>query len=472
MPDVVIAGAGVVGLAAALLLAKDCHRVTVLERDRAAPPETPDAAWTGWQRRGISQFRQLHYFQPRFRVIVEDELPEVAEALDRAGALRFNPVLAAPAALAAGTCPGDEAFTVLTARRPVIESVLAQVTADTPGIAVRRGTAVTCLLTGATAARGVCHITGIGLQDGTQLRADLVVDATGRRSRLPALLQAIGAPAPVEEREDCGFVYYARHFRDPAGSIPEMLGLNLQDYGSISSLTLPADNGTWGVGLITSARDKAARALKDTACWTRVLRSLPLVAHWTDGEPLDERIVVMAGIEDRHRSFTRAGRPIATGLVAVGDAWACTNPSIGRGASIGLLHALALRDLLRTSAIEDPPTFTRRWEAITRETVEPWYRATLRYDRHRLAEIEAAMNGTPYEPADPAWATAKALAHGASADGGLLRARLRIAGVLTTPGELMAEPGLADRIKHAGSDWRDHPLPGPGRKQLLQLLSS
>ena len=41
------------------------------------------------------------------------------------------------------------------------------------------------------------------------------------------------------------------------------------------------------------------------------------------------------------------GRPVATGLVAVGDSWACTNPSIGRGASIGLLHAVALRDVLR-----------------------------------------------------------------------------------------------------------------------------
>jgi flavin-dependent dehydrogenase len=180
----------------------------------------------------------------------------------------------------------------------------------------------------------------------------------------------------------------------------------------------------------------------------------------------------MAGIEDRHRSFTRAGHPIATGLVAVGDAWACTNPSIGRGASIGLLHALALRDLLRTGAIEDPRTFTSRWEAVTLQTVEPWYRATLRYDRHRLAEIEAAVNGTPYEPGDRAWETTKALAHGASADDELLRARLRIAGVLDTPGELMAEPGLADRVKRVGSDWRDHPLPGPGRKQLLQLLSS
>ena len=313
MPDVVIAGAGVVGLAAALLLAKDRHRVTVLERDRAAPAEDPEAAWTGWQRREVSQFRQLHYFQPRFRAIVEGELPEVAQALERAGALRFNPVQAAPAALSAGGCPGDEAFTALTARRPVAESVLARVAADAPGITVRRGVTVTRLITGTPAAAGVCHVAGVGLQDGTELRADLVVDATGRRSRLPGLLPAIGAPPPIEEREDCGFVYYARHFRGPGGSVPEVLGPILQDYGSISSLTFPADNGTWGVGLITSARDKAVRALKDTARWTRVLRSLPLAAHWIDGEPLDERIVVMAGIEDRHGASPAPGAPSRPG---------------------------------------------------------------------------------------------------------------------------------------------------------------
>jgi hypothetical protein len=36
----------------------------------------------------------------------------------------------------------------------------------------------------------------------------------------------------------------------------------------------------------------------------------------------------------------------------------------------------------------------------------------------------------------------------------------------------MAETGLADRVKRVGGDWRDHPLPGPGRKQLLRLLGS
>ena len=60
------------------------------------------------------------------------------------------------------------------------------------------------------------------------------------------------------------------------------------------------------------------------------------------------------------------------------------------------------------------------------------------------------MNETSYEPGDPAWEITKALAHGASVDGELFRARLRIAGVLDTPGDLMAEPGLLNRVKRVG----------------------
>ena len=123
-------------------------------------------------------------------------------------------------------------------------------------------------------------------------------------------------------------------------------GRLLQEYGTVSVLTLPADNGTWGIGIIASAKDKAMRALKDVDGWTNVIRSMPLCAHWLDGEPLDDRVAVMAKIEDRHRSFVLDGHPVATGVVALADSWACTNPSVGRGISIGTMHAVGLRDLV------------------------------------------------------------------------------------------------------------------------------
>jgi 2-polyprenyl-6-methoxyphenol hydroxylase-like FAD-dependent oxidoreductase len=51
-------GGGVCGLATGLMLARDGHDVTVLERDPAPVPETLEDAWDLWERGGVSQFRQ------------------------------------------------------------------------------------------------------------------------------------------------------------------------------------------------------------------------------------------------------------------------------------------------------------------------------------------------------------------------------------------------------------------------------
>src|SRR5215212_2094921 len=76
---VVVMGAGVVGLTTAMLLNRDGHEVTVVERDGAEPDGSPEALWSDWQRRGVNQFRLLHYFQPEFRARLERELPAVVE---------------------------------------------------------------------------------------------------------------------------------------------------------------------------------------------------------------------------------------------------------------------------------------------------------------------------------------------------------------------------------------------------------
>ena len=53
-------------------------------------------------------------------------------------------------------------------------------------------------------------------------------------------------------------------------------------------------------------------------------------------------------------------------MLALADSWACTNPSLGRGASIGMLHVCALRDVIREVDLE-PGTrdaLVRRFEII------------------------------------------------------------------------------------------------------------
>jgi 2-polyprenyl-6-methoxyphenol hydroxylase-like FAD-dependent oxidoreductase len=250
-----------------------------------------------------------------------------------------------------------------------------------------------------------------------------------------------------------------------------MIGPLLTPYGTISILTLPADNGTWSLGVITSARDKALRSLKDVAAWTRTVKAFPLAAHWIDGEPLDDQVAIMAKIEDRHRSFVVDGAPVVTGVLPVGDSWACTNPSVGRGMSIGLLHAIALRDLLRAGPLDDPVALARAWHDATLETVEPWYRSTLSFDRHRLAEIEAGIAGVAYETDDPSWEITQALQHGSMQDPDVFRGFLKIAGLQALPEEVLAEPGMFERVVAAGADWRDAPILGPDRDALLKTAA-
>ena len=270
---------------------------------------------------------------------------------------------------------------------------------------------------------------GVVTESGDELRADLVVDAGGRRSALPRWLADIGTRPPLEELEDCGFVYYGRHFRSDDGSVPPAIGGLLQPYDSVSILTLPADNGTWGVGIIASAHDANLRATRDVDVWERVVRSYPLVAHWADGEPLDDDIAVMAKIEDRHRAFVVDGEPVVTGVAALGDAWACTNPSLGRGATIGLLHARTLRDAIRAHALDDHVGFAHTWHATVQDTVEPLYRDTLAFDRHRLAEIDAQIAGVSYETDDSGWLLGEALAASTAKSPDSLRDFLDIVGL-------------------------------------------
>ena len=472
MAEVLIVGGGVVGMGLGMMLARDAHAVTILERDDQAPPNEPEEAWDSWERRGVNQFRLPHLFMARYREILEEDLPDVAAAIGRDGAVRGNPALSAPESITGGPRPGDARYEVLSGRRAVVERAVASVAEGTPGLEVRRGVAVAGLIGGSEAIASIPHVVGVRTTGGEELRADLVIDCGGRRSALPDWLEALGARRPEDEVDDSGFIYFGRHFRSRDGQLPAALGPGLQPYGSISALMIPADNHTWAVTLVARSEDRALLGLKDVARWERAVRALPTVAHWLDGDPIEDRVTTIAKIEDRHRDLHPDGVPVATGVVAVADAWACTNPSLGRGASIGMLHAQVLRDALRQTGSDDPAALSEAFAVATEATVEPWYQATLSFDRHRLAEMSALAEGSTYDPGDPAYEMTKALELATPRHPDAFRASLDIAFVLELPEVALARPGLLEKVIAHGAGWRDEPAFGPDRATLVGLANA
>ena len=462
MATMTILGAGPAGLCTAMLLQRDGHQVTVLERDPAPPADRP---WEAWRRPGVSQFRLPHYLLPRWWAELRAELPEAAEAVLAAGATPFNPLLALPAEVRGEARPGDAVFDTVTARRPVVEAALATAAASA-GVTVRRGVRVTGVRTDGRTP--VPRVTGVTTATGP-VDADLVVDCGGRRSGLPGWLVAAGGRPPAEERADSGFVYYGRHFRTSTGTHPPLRAVLNQPYDSLSVLTLPADHGTWSVVLTTSAADRRLRALREEAVWSAVVARYPLAAPWLAGEPITG-VDVMAGLADGLRCYVVDGEPLATGVVAVGDAWACTNPSLGRGVSFAILHARVLRDVLREVGARDHDKLVRRFDEATAHTVEPLHRATRFVDTHRLAEIGGDVAGRPYRPDDLRWLGSKALFAAALRDPDAVRAYVSIASFLATADEVFARPGLRDRVLALGMSASQYPLPGPARADLLAVV--
>ena len=466
---ILVLGGGICGLGTALLLARDGHDVTVLERDPDPLPDSPLDAWDTWTRKGVAQFRQPHNFMPGLRLLLEAELPAVDARVWDAGVARWDLLNPMPPSIADRTPrDGDDRLWTYTARRPAAEWIFADAAQRDARVTVRRGVKVTGLVSGAASLNGVPHVTAVRTAEGDTLAADLVVDCTGRQSPAGPWLEAIGAQPFIEESSDSGFAYYTRYFR---GNQPQRRAPTLMPIGSISLLTLAGDNGTWSVTVFCAAGDQPLKTLRHAKVWTDVVQACPLHAHWLDGEPITD-VLAMSGVVDRYRRFVVDGRPVATGFVAVADAWACTNPSAGRGLTVGFKQAVQLRDALRETA-GDPAALADRFDERTERDITPWYRAQIAVDRARFAEMDALRAGLVLvPPSDPLARGIFELLSVMAFDADLFRTALEYIATITPAQDILRRPEIRARmtaVREALKAVPRPPAPGPNRVQLLSL---
>jgi 2-polyprenyl-6-methoxyphenol hydroxylase-like FAD-dependent oxidoreductase len=475
---VVVVGAGIGGLGAALSLGRRGHHVVLVERDDTPMPSTPDEAFE-WDRRGAPQVRHSHAFLARLRNLLLERYPDVHTALLAVGAseMRFGDDLP-PTIVGFERRPDDAELVMIAARRTTFEWALRQAAADDDGVEIRTGRGVV----GLTGADGTTS--GVVLDDGTTIAADLVVLATGRRANVDDWLSAIGGRPVTEQVDDTGIVYLSRFYRlRDEGERPARSGLIGGDLGYVKFGVFVGDNRTFSVTLAIPTDDtELRRRLAEPEPFDTAARQLVAAADWLDGRalPLVDRVHTMAGLLNRWRDFVVAGEPVAVGLVPVGDAVVCTNPLYGRGCTTAFWSAELLAEAVDRNG-DDLRAVALDYDACLRREIRPWYKATVVQDAEakRVAAALLAGEDPDGDTTDPRTFMRAVFRDGLGpamrTDPVVLRAVVRQLNLLSTPDRLTEDADVAARVLavfNARDERPPEPVLGPPtREAMLAALS-
>jgi len=455
-PPAVVLGGGIAGLAAARLLTRHHARVVVLERDTRPDATTPDSAYAGWVRRGVPQFRHSHAFLARLRLVLLAHLPEVLERLRSLGVRELGLAELAPPGVTLSPEAGDEEVVLLACRRATFEWALRDCVRARPGVELREGVSVVGLSVAARDGRRP-SVTGVRLADGSVMPAALVVDATGRRSRAPTWLAAIGAPPPRERSADTGMYYYTRFYRLRRRRAPRgTTGLVAGDLGWIKVAIFPGDNASFSISIGAPVADSSLGGLTDPARFEAFIRAFPAVAPWRApgvSVPIDgpaTPVLVMGKLRNRLRRFVDREGPLAANFIAIGDAAYHSNPVYGRGATSALVHAALLDEALgrHPGDVRAAACFLDR---ESERELRPFWEAAVAGDRWALGETPSPKVTDPLawlaRIAEQAfgWFFDQGMLPASRVDPVIFRALMRIFNMLEPPERLFTDPGLLVR---------------------------
>ncbi|MDQ4094502.1 MAG: FAD-dependent monooxygenase [Actinomycetota bacterium] len=465
MPSVLIVGGSIAGLASGLMLARAGHQVTVLERDAAAVPRNVEDA-ASWMRPTVPQVQHAHGFGALSRAILARRLPDVLDDLLAVGAGEYHLRQWMPP-----TAAGAETITVertddlisLGCRRTTFDWVLRQRALGQPDLMLRDGVLVTGLV---WRSGSIPHVIGVATRENGTIPADVVLDASGRRTACRGWAGAAGVE--VEEwDEHCGFTGYTRFYRilNPA-VMPKMARGNasvLIGDGFLGAAFL-ADNGTVAVVLGRLPQDATLQALQFPDVFDAAAAALPPLAPWVDPDltVAISPVTVIGGIRNTIRFPLTHGRPRLLGLHSVGDALAVTNPAYGRGASLAIAQAEIVVDGLAA----EPDSPLRQAELIGHRLTElalPHWRDTVRHDRARVNLWRANFGLRPLVAPQPTAVPMPVAFAAAAVDAEVWVRLFRVIQVFDPPQAVFDDPALAARIAELGLP----PLPAPARREAL-----
>ncbi|GLX19769.1 FAD-dependent oxidoreductase [Streptomyces lavendulae] len=381
-PTALVVGGSAAGLFAASVLAEFAD-VTLVERDTL--PAGPE------DRKGVPQARHAHLVWSGGVRAFEELLPGFVDGVVAEGG-RLVPIMGDMVSRApnevwfrrfgGGTGSGrGTPHRILVCSRNLLDHVLRDhvlgeraMRDRAPGtgrITVHEDSAVERLEGGAG------RVTGVTARIGTETRtltADLVVDASGRGSRAPAWLKALGLPAVTERQVDAGVAYATRAFRAPGttgeGFPPVNVQANPAKAPGQGGIILPVEDGRW---IVTLSGSRGGEPTKDPDAFTAFALGLgdPVIGELIkDAEPLGD--VVATRSTANQRRYYEKMKHWPDGFVVLGDAVAGYNPVYGHGLTVAAQSALALRGVLADAGLTTPGTARRVQRAAARPVSAAW----------------------------------------------------------------------------------------------------
>jgi len=357
----VVLGGSVAGLLAAEVLARHFERVTIVERDVLPAAAEP--------RKGVPQSRQLHGLLAGGRRALEQLFPDFAASLLARGAFDLDIGTAGDFLVAGRALPrGETGLRCFVVSRPLLEACIRERVLARPNVQVLERWVAQELVGERSRIAGVTLLHA-DTQAPQRLAADLVVDATGRGSRLPRWLEALGCAPPTEERVTVGLNYtsflIARKPEHLAGDLLWIDNPHPTSHRAGAALALEGDRFIVG---LTGYLDEAmptdyASALE----FARTLRGRGLYDLLCAAEPLTQPSHMRFAASQRRR-YERL-RHVPAGLLVCGDALCSFNAVYGQGMTVAALEAIALDVCLQRGSAR---LFERFSRAAAKLVDVPW----------------------------------------------------------------------------------------------------